>query len=214
VHSSLKVPHPVRPEPDRPVDILASMGAAPYRATFQQVETAIRSTFGAIDGWFEKPAGLRSYKPASGGWSIDEILEHITLTSHFLMIVIRNSTRKALKKAASGAAVPEGESDLDLLEAIGRRGSFNWSRPEHMIPTGAVPIDQVHETMRNQATECLEMLGQLRGGEGSLYTVRMSVHESGRLDVYQWLYFLAQHAKRHISQMEEVEGEWKATYEC
>jgi len=188
------------------------MSTAPYRATIEHVETALRSTFGEIDEWFEKPAGLRSHKPASGGWSIDEVLEHITLTSHFLMIVIRNSTRKALKKAASGTAVPQGESDLDILEAIGQRGSFNWSRPEHMIPTGTVPTEQVRATMREQVAECLEMLGQLRGGEGSLYTVRMSVNQSGRLDIYQWLYFLAQHAKRHISQMEDVEAEWIKTH--
>lgn len=207
MHSPLKVSGPVRSEP---VDILAlPMSVLPYSATLEQVGTALRSTFGEIDGWFEKPADLRSHKPASGGWSIDEVLEHITLTSHFLMIVIRNSTRKALKKSTSGAAVQEGESDLGLLEAIGQRGSFTWSRPEHMIPTGAVPIEQVRETMRNQATECLGFLDQLRGGEGSLYTVRMSVHQSGRLDIYQWLYFLAQHAKRHISQMEEVEAEWR-----
>jgi hypothetical protein len=50
------------------------------------------------------------------------------------------------------------------------------------------------------------MLRQLNGGEGALLKVSMSVNKSGRLDVYQWLYFLAQHAKRHISQMQEVEA--------
>ena len=182
--------------------------STPYTATIEHVGTAIRSTFKSVDEWFDNPAALRSYKPSSGGWSIDEILEHITLTSHFLMIVIRNSARKALKRAASGAVIPEGESALDLLEPISRRGSFTWSRPEHMVPTGEVPSEQVRTRMREQAKECLEILDQLSGGEGSLYTVSMSVNKSGRLDVYQWLYFLGQHAKRHISQMEEVEAEW------
>jgi hypothetical protein len=39
----------------------------------------------------------------------------------------------------------------------------------------------------------------------------MSVNQSGRLDIYQWLYFLAQHARRHISQMEAVEAEWETS---
>lgn len=182
--------------------------SAPYGVTIEHVEAAIRSTFQSVDEWFDKPAALRSHKPSSGGWSIDEVLEHITLTSHFLMIVIRNSTRKALKRAASGAAIPEGESDLGVLGPISERGSFTWSRPEHMEPTGEVPSEQVRTRMREQARECLDFLEQLRGGEGSLYTVSMSVNKSGRLDVYQWLYFLAQHAKRHIAQMQEVEAEW------
>jgi hypothetical protein len=123
------------------------------------------------------------------------------------MIVIRNSARTALKRAAAGAAIAEGESDLDLLEPIGQRGAFTWSRPEHMIPTGAVPSHEVRARMREQMRECLEILEQLSGGEGSLHRVRMSVNQSGKLDIYQWLYFLAQHAKRHIDQMKENEVE-------
>jgi hypothetical protein len=182
---------------------------APYSATVEQVRAALWTTFESADEWFDRPADLRAYEPSGGGWSIDEVLEHVTLTSHFLLIVIRNSARKALKRAAAGSPLPEGESDLDLLEPIGRRGSFSWSRPEHMIPTGAVASEQVRERMREQTRECLEILDRLRGGEGSLFTVRMSVNGSGRLDVYQWLYFLAQHARRHLDQMREVEVEWR-----
>ena len=63
--------------------------------------------------------------------------------------------------------------------------------------------------MREQLTECLRFLEQLSGGEGSLFKVRMSVNDSGKLDVYQWLYFVAQHAKRHVDQMRENEAEWR-----
>ena len=187
-----------------------SVRAAAYPQTLARVRAALVDTFDQVDPWFDKPAAGRSYKPSSGGWSIDEVLEHITLTSHFLMIVIRNSARTALKRAAAGAAIPEGESDLGLLEPIGRRGAFTWSRPEHMIPTGTVPSHEVRERMREQRRECLEILEQLGGGEGSLHRVRMSVNQSGKLDIYQWLYFLAQHARRHIDQMKENETEWRS----
>lgn len=183
------------------------MPTSPYSATIEQVGTAIRSTFAQVDAWFDKTADLRAYKPVNGGWSIDEVLEHITLTSHFLLIVIRNSARKALKRAASGASIPDGESDLGLLEPIGQRGSFTWSRPEHMIPTGAPSSEQVRTTMQEQTRECLGILEQLGRGEGSLHKVSMSVNKSGRLDVYQWLFFLAQHARRHLDQMQEIEAE-------
>lgn len=111
---------------------------APYVQTIGRVRAALAETFDQVDSWFDKPSAVRAHRPASGGWTIDEVLEHITLTSHFLMIVIRNSARTALKRAAAGAAIAAGESDLDLLEPIGRRGTFTWSRPEHMIPTGTV----------------------------------------------------------------------------
>ena len=184
--------------------------AAAYLQTIARVRSALVDTFDQVDPWFDKPAAVRSYKPSSGGWTIDEVLEHVTLTSHFLMIVIRNSARTALKRAAAGAAIAAGESDLDLLEPIGRRGAFTWSRPEHMIPTGTVPSGEVRERMREQRRECLEILEQLGGGEGALHRVRMSVNQSGKLDIYQWLYFLSQHARRHIDQMQENEAEWAA----
>jgi DinB superfamily len=181
---------------------------SPYSRTIERVRTALAGTFAEADTWFDRPEPLRTFRPSDGGWTIDEILEHITLTSHFLMIVIRNSTRKALKRAAD-ASIPPQESDLELLEPIGRRGTFSWARPEHMIPTGTVPGEEVRRTMREQLAECLGFLDQLAGGEGSLFKVRMSVKDSGKLDVYQWLYFVAQHAKRHVDQMRENEEEWR-----
>jgi DinB superfamily len=184
------------------------MTTTPYTSTIDRVHRALDQTFSEIDGWFDRPEDLRTYKPANGGWSIDEVLEHITLTSHFLLMVIRQSAEKGLKRAARGTPILDGESDLDLLEPIGRRGSFSWSRPEHMIPTGAVPSLEVRERMDAQYRECVEILDRLSGGEGALHKVRMSVNGSGRLDVYQWLYFLAQHAARHIDQMRESEVEW------
>jgi hypothetical protein len=183
-----------------------------YAQTIASVRAALAEAFDQVDSWFDKPSAVRAHRPASGGWTIDEVLEHITLTSHFLMIVIRNSARTALKRAAAGAAITADESDLDLLAPIGRRGTFTWSRPEHMIPTGTVASDEVRARMREQGRECLEILERLGGGEGSLHRVRMSVNQSGKLDIYQWLYFLAQHARRHIDQMKENEAEWESRY--
>jgi hypothetical protein len=36
----------------------------------------------------------------------------------------------------------------------------------------------------------------------------MSVNDLGKIDLYQWLCFLAQHARRHLHQLRAVEGEF------
>jgi hypothetical protein len=36
----------------------------------------------------------------------------------------------------------------------------------------------------------------------------MSVDELGKIDVYHYIYFLAQHAKRHLMQMEMIKAEF------
>jgi hypothetical protein len=64
-------------------------------------------------------------------------------------------------------------------------------------------------TMRAQQEQCLQLLEKLNNGEGSLFKVTMSVNKLGRIDLYQWIYFIAQHAKRHIGQMQSNLDEWQ-----
>ena len=178
-----------------------------HSATIERVRAALNDSFDAIFPWFDRPAEVRVYKPSDGGWSINQILEHITLTTHFLLIIVRKGYPKALKRAQT-QPLEYSESDLEMLIPIGRRDAFPWIRPEHMEPVGR-SADEVLLTMRQQKAECLEVLAKIGSGEGSLYKVRMSVNNSGRIDLYQWFFFIAQHAKRHIGQMEECLEEWR-----
>jgi hypothetical protein len=186
------------------------MATPPYQQTIATVRASLIEVFDEMDGWFDEPAGLRALRPSEGEWSVDEVLEHVTLTNHYLMLVLRKGCERAVRRAARGCPVPEGESDLGLLDLIGRRGSFPWARPEHMVPTGMRPMEEVRSLMREQVRGCLEILARLGGGKGALHRVRMSVNDSGRLDLYQWIYFLAQHARRHLSQMAANEVAWRA----
>jgi hypothetical protein len=186
------------------------MNEAPYRETIATVRDTLTSVFAEVDAWFDRPEEVRAFRPPNGGWTIDEVLEHVTLTNHYLLLVIRKSTGKALARAARQGQVVEGESDLRLLDPIGERGSFAWSRPDHMVPTGRRSSDEVRSLMRGQVRECLDLLGRLGDGKGSLHRVRMSVNECGRLDVYQWLQFLALHARRNLAQMAANEATWRA----
>lgn len=190
---------------------LNGMDETPYRETIATVRDTLTSVFAEVDAWFDKPEDVRAFRPSDGGWTVDEVLEHVTLTSRFLLLVIRKSTGKALARATRQGPVTVGESDLRLLDPIGERGSFAWSRPDHMVPTGRKSSDEVRSLMRDQVRECLDLLGRLGWGEGSLHRVRMSVNDSGRLDVYQWLHFLALHARRHLAQMSANEAAWRAS---
>ena len=180
----------------------------PYTQTILEVRDSILGTFTEIYPWFEKSADILAYRPADKGWTIAQILEHITLTSHFLLIVATNGCAKALKRAQS-QAISDSESDLAKVTVIGMRGTFTWIRPGHMEPKG-IALSEVLNTMRAQEEHCLELLEKLENGEGSLFKVTMSVNKLGRIDLYQWIYFIAQHAKRHIGQMQSNADEWRS----
>lgn len=178
-----------------------------YVRTIGAVRAALLDAFAEVDTWFDRPAEVRAFQPTSGGWTIDQVLEHISLTNHFLMLTLRKSVDTAVTRAARGEQIPDRESDLDRLSAIGERGSFPWIRPEHMVPTGATASEDVRALLHRQKDECLTLLDRIGHGEGALCHLKMSVNALGRIDLYQWMYFIAQHAHRHLEQMASAEAE-------
>ena len=94
------------------------------------------------------------------------------------------------------------------LDEIGMYQSFEWIRPEHMEPTGNPSLEEVRQTIQKQVQRCVHYLEQLPNGEGVLYKTTMTVNNLGKIDVYAYIYFLAKHAERHITQMERCENEY------
>jgi len=181
-----------------------------YPETVRTVRETLCSEFARVDAWFDRPETIRRYVPAAGTWSIDLVLEHIALTNRFLMLTFGKYCDRASKLAARGDPIPQGESDLERLKVIGERGTFGWERPEHMEPTGLSAPDEVRATLHRQLGECLIRLEGLDGGIGAMCRVTMTVNDLGKIDLYQWLYFLAMHSRRHIDQMERAEAEFLA----
>jgi hypothetical protein len=85
---------------------------------------------------------------------------------------------------------------------LGEKGSFPGIRPEHMESKGRA-IWEVLDTMKLQEKQCAELLQRLKNGQGSWFKARISVNALGRIDLYQWIYFIAQPARRHPAQMQE-----------
>jgi DinB superfamily len=181
-------------------------------ALISGIRTLLQHTFTSVDEWFDKPSALRGYSPKNGGWSIDLILEHIGLTNHFLLILIDKGAQKALNKSIQldlNEALSTYNFQQEKLDQVGVHLSFPWVRPEHMEPLGHKTPAEVRQQLQTQLQQCLNTIDRLKKGEGVLYRTTMTVNDLGKIDVYQYLYFLAQHAKRHVGQMEKVELEYQ-----
>lgn len=181
------------------------------RTIIADIGSFLQQTFSEIDTWFDKEPELRNYRPANGGWTINEILEHIGLTNHFLLILIDKGTSKALQNIHQlnlQEVLQANAFHADKLQEVGVHLSFNWVRPEHMEPVGMKPLEDVRAQLKEQVERCLNNLAQLPNGEGVLYKTTMTVNDLGKIDVYEYIYFLAQHGKRHIMQMEKNEAEY------
>ena len=164
-------------------------------------------TFAVVDEWFDRDPALRSYKPTPDAWSVNEVLEHMMLTNHYLLVIIDKGRSKALQRSQDLPGPFEFPSDYsfsnEALLQIAQPGSFPWRRPEHHQPTGRPGVHEIRREIRNQLEKCLITLDFLPNGEGILYRTTMSVNNLGKLDVYQYIYFLILHAQRHLRQMEK-----------
>lgn len=176
-----------------------------------KLEEELIGAFVGLFAWFNVSDDLAGYRLREGEWSIGEILEHVSLTNHFLLILIRKGTEKAVQKAKTANFVEETigyEINWDALRRIGEHGSFDWKRPAHMEPTGATSMSEVKARLEGQLGQCLGYLHQMPNGEGVLYKTTMTVDNLGKIDVYHYLYFLAQHIRRHIRQMQKIASEF------
>lgn len=177
----------------------------------QEIQLHLIRTHAKIFDWFNKAETVKNYRPADNGWTISEILEHISLTSHFLLILIDKGTDKALRNVKGLSLedlLVEFDYNLDKLDAIGMHKSFPWLRPEHMEPKGEKSELEIKAEMINQLNRCLNQLEKLQNGKGLLYNTTMTVNSLGKLNVYEYIYFLSKHAERHIRQMEENRAEF------
>jgi hypothetical protein len=95
------------------------------------------------------------------------------------------------------------------LEEVGQHQSFQWIRPEHMEPKGEKSLPEVRDQLKYQLDQCQAVLDRLPNGEGVLAKTTMTVNDLGKIDVYEYIYFLSQHVKRHVQQIKKVELEFE-----
>jgi DinB superfamily len=178
-----------------------------------EIKETLTSTFDAIDKWFDKSSEIHDYQPTNGGWTVGQVLEHTALTNHYLLILIDKGTQKALNNLRNvnlTEALSQYEFHRDKLTEVGLHQSFEWIRPEHMEPKGGSTLTEVRATLKKQLNRCYNYLDLLKNGEGVLYKTTMSVNDLGKIDVYEYIYFLAQHGNRHLTQMEKNEAEYQS----
>jgi len=178
------------------------------------IEILLVQTHSELLDWFNKSDHILNYRPQDGGWTVLEILEHIGLTSHFLLILIDKGASKALKNINNldlKEEIAKAHFDFTHLDNISQHKSFEWIRPEHMEPTGKKSELDIISQLISQLNRCLTHLNQLKNGEGLLYSTTMTVDDLGKINVYEYIYFLNAHAIRHLQQMDENVEEYTAS---
>ncbi len=144
-----------------------------------EIKATLTTVFAEVDKWFDKPNEVRNYRPSNNGWTINEILEHISLTNFYLLKLIDKGAAKAIKNTNRLELAKELENyhfEREKLNEIGIYKSFPWIRPAHMEPGGQVSLIEIRNSLNEQKNRCINHLENLPNGEGVLYQTTMSVN--------------------------------------
>lgn len=176
------------------------------------IDTAIDRLFAVVDARFDGDPGLLAFTPLSEPWTARQILEHISLANHYLLLLIEKGARRALHRCADPADIAALLECYTLedprFEAVAVNNGFAWECPPHMVPKDESSPDEVRASLRRQAASCHAILDRLPNGEGVAALTYLSVQRLGRIDVYRYLWFLLQHMRRHLAQLDELEAEY------
>ncbi|MBK1895363.1 DinB family protein [Chryseobacterium paridis] len=170
----------------------------------QHIQSHLKTSFNEVDKWFDADNKALEYIPIKKGWSVRQILEHIYLTNFYLLILIEKGMKKAIRNDKGLDLKLELENynfDKTTMEQVGVHGAFIWIRPEHMEPKDEMELTEIRKLISQQLQQCLGYLELMKNGEGLLYKTTMTVNDLGKINVYEYIYFLSLHAQRHITQM-------------
>ena len=147
----------------------------------------------AIDGL---SAEQLAYQPASGGWSIAQVVEHLALTEEFLYGWVRNGE----KAEHSGRDV---EIDVKVLRAMESR-KRKFGAPAGAEPTGSMSTDEALGKFLALRAETAVFVQQFGDDLRSMWTMHPV---AGRVDCYTCLLMQCNHPARHAHQIAEIKQE-------
>ncbi|MGA3244404.1 MAG: DinB family protein [Bacteroidota bacterium] len=140
------------------------------------------------------------FKSAGGGWSIENILEHLAIVEGSLVRLIVTLTDKAA--GATGPNPPIHSFEVSLEPHLERSQKEKYVTRDKFEPTGNVKAADSLKILRDVQTELLNLRPRLQLVDPTL--VRFPHWLFGPLDLAQWLAFVGVHEERHLGQTNAI----------
>jgi DinB superfamily len=137
-----------------------------------------------------------SRKPAAGGWSITEIMEHLVIMEERIPRFLQQKLPE--QEPSSRTADPRAK-DAKLLKRVAS-STNRANAPESAKPTGR--YHSCRQALDDFGAARQRTLAYVRSAPPYLRNHLLPHPMLGPLDGSQWLLFLAAHTQRHIKQIE------------
>lgn len=146
-------------------------------------------------------AGDGQARAAEGGWSVAEIVEHLSIAEPGITRAIEGLLRPASDVESSQAA-PQAFAPFSLDEqAEQARGKIE--APEFLRPTG-LPLSEGLARLKESRAKLAALRPLFVAAD---YSRKFPHPAFGPLNASQWLAFIGMHEERHLRQIERILGE-------
>lgn len=147
------------------------------------------------------PDSERGKGPAEGSWSVNEILEHLSMVERRFTGLLALRIQEAKDTGLGSEQNARTPMPPELKAMLGDRGNRR-NAPEAVHPTGTLDSISAWRAVED-AREALRVL--LAGNEGlALSTVTHQHPVFGTLNVYQYAELIANHERRHARQIASI----------
>jgi len=172
----------------------------PYiAAVFDRLGSARANLRAAVDA---VPPQVRSHKPAPDRWSVNEVVEHLSIVETLFTQRIAGAIDKARQDGLGDEQAPErtllpADVETRVADRENRR-----TAPEAARPTGTLDAVTAWERVE-QARAVLH--DTIAAADGLALSTVMESHPAfGALTVYQFAELIAAHEARHTAQVKEI----------
>ena len=167
-------------------------------AELEQARGILRDAVEAV------PESNRALRPGEGRWSVNEVLEHLSMVERRFTGVLAMRIREAKEAGLGVEQNPRDPLPLDLRTRLADRTNRR-NAPEAVIPSGTLDSSTAWQAVEEARAELCALL---RSNEGlALSTVQHQHPVFGTLTVYQVAELIAHHERRHAKQIAGITQE-------
>lgn len=146
------------------------------------------------------PPEKQDWRENGAGWSIKEIVEHVSLVESGSLRIAQKLFGKAESEAIRSDAFPPIPADFGgKLESVRDR---KLQAPERIHPQGKQSLADSLAKLRADRSVLADLRSKLETLDASAPTFP---HPAlGDLNIYQWIIMLGFHERRHLMQIERI----------
>lgn len=184
--------------------------AAIYQGlTTSEIEEARRALEQSRDGIINATNALSeaqwNYRPASGGWSAAQVVEHVAFVQELIFGLISREPAES-----SDVPSPDAPTIDEIVKTKFPVRNKKFNGPDLVQPKGAWTPAESLERLSSSTAQFIERLETTPGLRLHRFPSRpLEAFTEGKyelMDGYQWILGAAMHTTRHIDQILEIVG--------